>query len=269
MTEFQILITIIVVLIILVFWGEWLSRPANGGRRATRCEIKAAAIEMAPFWIAMNDKDRELWKGGCPRGCINSYLSAFRDFTAIEWFYLSRMVIPIADHHSGGEGLRQIPWILAMMKDDSHVPMPHTMGPVIILTKNFFALSDTHKKAEILLHEKIHVYQRYYPHLCAPLFSDMGFTPVEEELPAEIMTRRRSNPDVQRYYRWKDGKLLIKLYRDGAQRITDAQTVLIDLERGGVEEIDHEGMRLPEWICDDENPNEIMAALLARKLISK
>lgn len=254
MTNQIIILSMIIFLIILIFILTCTPSHKCIIIKPTKNDIYNQVHEvMNNFWFNMNDIDRRLWGGPL------QYLNTFRNMTFWESFYLCNFLIPAAARRL--LKINDIPWKIVIMRGDSHIPMPHTMGDIIVLTDNFFKLSQT-RQIELLVHEKIHVFQRRAQPIFEKFYNTIGFTKYQDVLPPEIRRICRANPDINDYYIYNQ-KLLIKLYNSpNSCEMTDAYTCLIDLETLKINK-DISELNLPPWINDTEHPNEIFAATIA------
>jgi hypothetical protein len=105
--------------------------------------------------------------------------------------------------------LLAVPWRVALLADRHPPQYPHTLGDVICLPAGFVGTAPG--RAETLLHEKIHVFQRLYPRLCQRLFAAWGLTRLPASAPRPPGERR--NPDLDgRLYADGDGVFTCQVY---------------------------------------------------------
>lgn len=94
------------------------------------------------------------------------------------------------------ETLYQLPWILARNGRDYENGYPHTREQIIFLGTITITPSHVHTVAQTLIHEKMHVYQRFFPehikHYLAKLNCNKYM--LRQELPLV-----RSNPDLDKW----------------------------------------------------------------------
>lgn len=119
-----------------------------------------------------------------------------------------------------GKKIAEIPWILAITKNNSYENgLPHTRENIIFVSDN---QTETHETlVKTLIHEKIHVYQRAYPEDMNTFLSEIGFSRVKRR---HGIPRIRANPDLDEwiYVNQKTGKEMYALYSsDMPHDITD------------------------------------------------
>jgi len=104
--------------------------------------------------------------------------------------------------HLNGNDIADIKWIFANTYTNYHLDtikeyeqgLPHTRENVILLSKNVLK-NDALNLTNTLLHEKIHIYQRYNPKIFDTIIKEMGL----KELDRKHFTQAkyiRSNPDT-------------------------------------------------------------------------
>jgi hypothetical protein len=104
--------------------------------------------------------------------------------------------------------------------------LPHTRPPFLICLPENIPEKDL---ASTVLHERVHVSQRLHLSFWKKVFeNDWNFKPWTGNLPADLESRRRLNPDLiwQPLYIWKNSWIPFSLFRSSAQpRLTEADTV--------------------------------------------
>ena len=115
-----------------------------------------------------------------------------------------------------GKDILAIPWIFALTNEDTYEDgMPHTRGNTIFLSTE---VDETPRNlTKLLIHEKVHLYQRLYPQQCAAYLANHGF--VQWKL-RQGVPRIRSNPDVDPwiYIESQSQKPLMALYASDKPR---------------------------------------------------
>lgn len=113
--------------------------------------------------------------------------------------------------------IANIPWIFALTyKNDMYEyeeGLPHTRENIIFLSK-YVLKYDENDLINTLIHEKIHIYQRYNPDLFAKIIPSMNYAVVDvSQQPYRKYIR--SNPDTDRkvYYDITTNKEMVCLYR--------------------------------------------------------
>lgn len=131
--------------------------------------------------------------------------------------------------------IANIKWVLAITKSDNggkyENGLPHTRKHIIFLSQDVLNYSED-EIIRLLIHEKIHIYQRYNEALFKTIIYNMGYTD-SHDIPQEKLKYVRSNPDVNnKIYKNKNtGELMICLYRsDKPQNINDIVTQNYSME---------------------------------------
>ena len=121
--------------------------------------------------------------------------------------------------------IANINWVFAKTqnvdKKDYEEGLPHTRGHIIFLSDNVLKY-DENSLITTLIHEKIHIYQRYNEELFNKVIGVMGL--VETPGTAETKKYMRSNPDTNRniYIDNKTNNAMVCLYRsDKPSNIND------------------------------------------------
>ena len=118
------------------------------------------------------------------------------------------------------EDLISLPWTFGIIENNQYEGgLPHTRNHVIILQSNII---DAHSHAELsalCIHEKIHVYQKMYPHE-TQVYIDEHYEKVKKR---EEQDNIRANPDIDEwiYMDKTTGEILITIYRENAKKIID------------------------------------------------
>lgn len=114
--------------------------------------------------------------------------------------------------HLNGNDIADIKWIFAntytnyfndVIKENEQ-GLPHTRENIILLSKNVLK-NDALNLTNTLLHEKIHIYQRYNPEIFDTIIKEMGLKELDRKHFKQAKYIR-SNPDTNNkiYYRKKD-----------------------------------------------------------------
>lgn len=93
--------------------------------------------------------------------------------------------------------------------------LPHTRKNIIFLSTKVLNYPED-ELIKILIHEKIHIYQRYNEKLFKNIINNMGYTEVSNinEISADTLKYIRANPDLDKkvYKNITDGNLMLCLY---------------------------------------------------------
>ena len=105
-----------------------------------------------------------------------------------------------------------IPWKFAKTEGIVYENgFPHTRKDIIFLTSDHLKYSKE-RFIKLLIHEKIHIYQRYNKNKMSVYLKKLGYT---IHCHKEQFIKRRSNPDLDEYiYKDPTGKIMICEYRN-------------------------------------------------------
>jgi hypothetical protein len=121
-----------------------------------------------------------------------------------------------------GKKCNAIPWKIGCIKksDKSNAyeeGLPHTRTDVILLPKTMN--QNPGSLVRLLIHEKMHIYQKMYKADVQVYLTESGFTKHERNTDKN---KSRANPDIDNWiYKDKDGEIYKSQYLDGAKSIHD------------------------------------------------
>lgn len=116
--------------------------------------------------------------------------------------------------------IANIKWKLALTYNNNNNEyeegLPHTREDIIFLSKyvinNNIANEENDTSLVVtLIHEKVHIYQRYYS--MKELIESMGYKE-ETNISQEMLKYKRSNPDLDNKIYSKNGKTMIMMYKN-------------------------------------------------------
>ena len=168
--------------------------------------------------------------------------------------------------------LHDIKWKFCKVSRTIENGWPHTLGDVIILSPKFFDEIPESKRSEILLHEKIHVYQRKYPVQTDGLIRRWGMQAIDV---LGKYSLARNNPDINNfvYSIRHEGQTyaFLQLYDQTQPNNLSESSVYIARyppEDGSKpSKASHKDLKLPEIVSQYEHPYEIMATFIPNILL--
>lgn len=259
MLKFFILLSILIIITIAV------SRPiyeSNTIHFVTKKEIENI-VNVSQFFARMTQAD--LYARG--QDSITSYKRFYLDnvetFTKKEKYILESLtqeIDLIPTKH-----LQTIPWKFVKLSTNIENGYPHTLEDTIMLPHNFFDKSKEAIKTT-LLHEKIHVFQRKFPHIIDNLIMQLGFKRINSDIvPKDIMNLKRNNPDIEGIYQY-NYFIPIQLYTSHTpSSLADSSLHLYDIRNKRL--IDNANY-LPSYINQSEHPYEVTAVIIPRILLN-
>lgn len=183
------------------------------------------------------------------------YIESYRSFTLYQKYQLRHLISHVNAIIKKYTILSSISWKFVKVTNDIENGYPHTLGKIIILTDIFFTLP-YNKKISVLIHEKIHLYQRLYTHKCQDLICNMwNYIPINFSKNYKLF---RSNPDLNGIVYKKDNIITIQVYKSNRPKsIADSKLVNIDVNNNIINKNIH-----PSYINQPEHPYEIQACLI-------
>ena len=131
--------------------------------------------------------------------------------------------------------ISKISWKFALTSRVNHFEyedgLPHTRKDIIFLTENTLN-SNEHHLINILIHEKIHIFQRMNRTIMKNMVQEMGFV-VFTQTPQHTVKLRRSNPDIndQIYYDTNSGSVYFCKYSsENPSNISDVDLNYVSTE---------------------------------------
>eukprot|EP00960_Hanusia_phi_P077163 768657-Hanusia_phi.AAC.15 len=116
--------------------------------------------------------------------------------------------------------LRDIRWRFALVDEVYEEGLPHTRGGVIYLSPRVLEYPER-KLSAILLHEKVHIYQRYNNDEMIQNLKIQGYN---KYMNRNMIKRARANPDLDEIvYRTPDSKYMVATYKENAKSINDVE----------------------------------------------
>jgi hypothetical protein len=119
-----------------------------------------------------------------------------------------------------GNKAMKIQWIIGIFKGkDYEYGLPHTRNFIILLPESI--LKNTNSIVRILIHEKIHIYQKMYPDDIKIWLKYNGFIKYKIKNKKDNI---RSNPDVDNYiYKNSQDQILMSVYNELPFTINDVK----------------------------------------------
>lgn len=193
---------------------------------------------------------------------LNKYCSSILDFTLEERNIIFNDLVFVSQVEP--RGLQNIKWNLVKVGNNIEGNMCHTLGGYIVLTPDWFRRSENDRRY-ILLHEKIHVFQRLYPHETDQWIQQhMGFFPQDVIYDRAAMKRLRNNPDLNgKHYGNNPGEVYVELYHsDNPKNLHDSSPMVVGFN--GVRKATSNDLKLSNCVSQLEHPYEMMASYLSR-----
>lgn len=124
-----------------------------------------------------------------------------------------------------GKKAALLPWTIGLIKGNEYEGgYPHTRNYTIILPE--FLLQNKHKLIQVLIHEKIHIYQKYYKEDMKIYLSVNGFKKYQHKNKFQNI---RANPDIDNFVYFNDkNQMMRSIYKNNPTKINDVDIIPIN-----------------------------------------
>ncbi len=126
-----------------------------------------------------------------------------------------------------GNKCADLTWIIGLTNDDYENGFPHTRNNIIVISKNILPIINLDFGiVKTLIHEKIHVYQKTYPEDIKLYLDSNNFKKYLNR--KDINESTRANPDLDNYLYKMGDSIMMSVYNNNANDITDITTYPIN-----------------------------------------
>jgi hypothetical protein len=162
---------------------------------------------------------------------------------------------------------------IAIINANADNGFPHTRPPNIVCIPDSMCSESkaSNKFVETLIHEAIHVHQRYNKNMWADALKRVKWTPVTpDRIPDTYKERLRLNPDtiLEQFWSWSDHHVPLPMFRNTrSPSLGDVNVEWMDLRTGALFHVPPKGFleAYPQQIHQMEHPYEIYAEIFAAK----
>lgn len=193
------------------------------------------------------------------------YKSSFMNFTCTDINLLLKILDII---YKMKKDIKIKDWKFAKVSNNVENGYPHTLNNAIILPEHFFINNNIINKAKTVLHERVHIYQRYNYNMFHPYYEKLGFDKTRNEIVKQFQDKTRNNPDNNNiWFTYNKSYAVFQLYNsNNPKTLSDSKAIAFDLKNNKV--IDAT-ILFPEYMTQIENPNEISAILISDIIFKK
>lgn len=245
-----VLICLVIILIFILYANiEILSRK----------ELETLVINNKYFYNLSND---DLWyrQSTTHQEYIKKYLASY---LPISYYHKVKLYLAVIYMNIIlPNKLKPTKWRFVQLKSDPYIEcsFPHTLNDVIILV-DYVLEYDFNKLLATLIHEAVHIYQRYNVYEKDQLLRQLGFF---KENTNDISTVANPDHDNNAYFVIKYGKkkYLTTRYNKASWFGGDIHNILIDSTGRELEEA-----KFQDGISYQAQPNEIMAEIIPRVIL--
>lgn len=267
--DFLMLIFVILVIIIVpCIIGYYISTTRNDSVTFVSKKYMDYVVQNSPYFKRMSREDLQVRQANNEQEYISMYISGVKEFTEKEKDMIRTLITNVEIFLERYKNINSISWKICKMSKDIERGFPHTLEDVIVLSDNFFDLS-YEQQMLILVHEKIHIFQRLFPAETNDLVMNIWKFEIKKTNPA---VKVRNNPDLNDISYGKGNFYTCQMYRHGnIDSITDSDPVKIIENNENRENMSYRayllrredlGLDLPSYISQIEHPFEIMGSYL-------
>lgn len=193
-----------------------------------------------------NDVDIKVRNCNNIEDCKKLYKKNIKLFTEKEKIILKKLVNKSNIKIKNFTSFFRVPWKFVRITNKIDNGLPHTHNDTIYLSDLFFE----NPSIEIIIHEKIHIYQKLNPSKSDKLYKEYNFKKIKRNNNKEANNNRRANPDLNDYDYKKNNKIIYSVYKDNAKSLSDIKLVNSNKESN-----------------INEHPDEYFAYKISKKII--
>lgn len=158
------------------------------------------------------------------------------------------------------KNIYSLPWNIKFFKTKFNIEnnYPHTHHNIIFFPQTFFKLNKS-ERLNLLVHEKLHIYQRYFPiqyHMI--LFNKFGLQVKQLLKTHEDYQMVRQNPDNNLLIYTDNGQYTLPIFKDNPYTIRDVKFIDYDT---------HDTITEYSKLNKNEHPNETFAYFITNAII--
>ena len=263
-----LIIFIIILLIIIVSFFIIKYYIKDHGHFVSKYYMKHI-IKISPFFskmtitdlIARNIDSKEHYK--------NLYIKSLIHFTNNQKNIIDSLIKSIDPILINFKNISSIPWKITKIDVNIENGYPHTIEDVIVFNDNFFTLNQEQQKL-LLLHEKIHIYQRKFPiETHEFIMNILGFQIKNRNKNFNMMVR--NNPDLNDLTYGKDNYYILQIYNNfNPKSLADSKIIKVNEKNNEISNLTQNDLNIE--LNDKtqlEHPYEIMASYLPYVILHK
>ena len=229
-----------------------------------------------------NDLDKIVRK--CKSNCKKIYVKNLTEFTENQKNIITYCIKIIDKQYKDTfyKELKYIPWNIACTNQNIDNGFPHTRGNIILISDKYIPDIKLNQLDEqnflnitrVLLHEKIHIFQRLFPKKTLNFYNEIGFQEIPNfKLSQKFQNIRRSNPDLDnKFYKINIDNIdviPIEIYKNNPQNLLDSNLEFLDINYNKIDINPNKLQQIFPLSSQLEHPSEIMATMLSNKFNPK
>ena len=165
---------------------------------------------------------------------IKKIYNSVSEFTSNEKLIIQTCINKISNNlnkikfdYFDGEKANEIIWKIGCIKGDQYEDgLPHTRNDIIILNKNNITEISINDIISLLIHEKVHVYQKMYPEDINNYLKKNNFKRIGERYEinnSNNLENIRANPDLDEWVYEDNNKIYKAIYEPNAKTVSDVK----------------------------------------------
>jgi len=191
-------------------------------------------LNMDNYYNTFNKKDLMVRNINNVDEYIKKIYNSVSEFTPKEKLIIQTCINKISNNldkikfdYFDGEKANEIIWKIGCIKGDQYEDgLPHTRNDIIILNKNNITESSINELITLLIHEKVHVYQKMYPEDINNYLKKNNFKRIGERHQinnSNNLENIRANPDLDEWVYEDNNKIYKAIYEHGAKTVSDVK----------------------------------------------
>ena len=247
------ILIILIILIIIIIYN--ILKKSNSWEAPSITHINNI-IDNSHFFRRMTRLDLLARNTISQEDYIKTYKANIKLFTLDEEKLLDSLIKEInAKYIENYYRLKNIKWKFVKIDESIEHGFAHTIADSIFLSSNFFK-NPRINQIETLIHEKIHLFQRFYPIENAKLITSLGFKHFNTQT---AYLNIRNNPDTDSFVYINGETVQAQIYNSNTPNsITDSHTAQI---------IGKIPWNIPSSIHQHDHPNEINACGISQQIV--
>jgi hypothetical protein len=226
-------------------------------------------IKISPFFNKMTPTDLIARSVDSKENYRKIYINSLLSFNNNEKNNIDSLIKLIDPILIKYKNISSIPWKITKVDVNIESGYPHTLEDVIIINNNFFTLNQEQQKI-LLLHEKLHIYQRKFPIETEEfVMNTLEFKIKNRNKDLNIMVR--NNPDLNDLTYGKDDYYTLQVYNSfNPKSLADSKVIKVNEKNNEISDLTQNDLKLD--INDKtqiEHPYEIMASYLPYVILQK
>ncbi len=239
---YPLCILCVIHIIVLVFFSIYILKITNYELQflSSNDTINILLNDRDQYYKTFNEIDFKVRNVSDTKSYKNKIKTSAANFTLQEKMKINACIIQIHSQHFFKrrvddqfknmkiiDKILDLPWKFGLIKDTKYENgLPHTRLDTIIISKNHLSTLPISKLKSLLVHEKVHTFQKLFPRITNKFIENLGFKQVhlKSSFNLKNKSRIRANPDINEYvYKDDKNRLMLATYTENAETISDIE----------------------------------------------